>query len=131
MQEKNGLLREPSIEEVGMELEQWRKTKKAGERIPDSLWEAAVGLTSHHSIYQVSRRLRLNYMNLKKRVHDSDQQRAGCSEFIELDTAEVFCTGECIIEMQRRDGSTMKITFRGGTGCDPVELGKAFWREQS
>jgi hypothetical protein len=129
MEEKNSLVKELSIEEVSIELEQWRETKKARERIPEPLWEAAVKLTSHYSINQVSERLRLNYRDLKKRIHSSGQQGLNSSKFIELDTAEMFCTGECIVEMQRRDGSTMKISFQGGTCCDLVELGKVFWSE--
>jgi hypothetical protein len=131
VQEKNSLSGELSIEEVSMEFDRWRDTKKAGERIPESLWETAVGLTSHYSISQVSQRLRLNYMDLKRRVHSSSKQEFSCAEFIELNPAQVFPTGECIIEMHRGDGSTMKMSFRGGMGCDPVELAKAFWGEHS
>jgi hypothetical protein len=132
MQEKNCLVTEANIEKVVVELEQWRKNKKGGERIPESLWEAAVDLTRHYSIYHVSRRLRLSYADLKKRVHNSKEEEPGSCKFIELTPAQVVASGgECIIEMHRRDGAGMKITVRGAMDCDLIELGKAFWTERS
>jgi hypothetical protein len=121
MQEKNCLVTETSIEEVVVELEEWRKSKRAGERIPEPLWEAAVDLSRHYSIYHVSRRLRLSYADLKKRVHSSKEEEPGSCKFIELTPAQVFAGGgECIIEMHRRDGAGMKITLRGAMDCDLI-----------
>jgi hypothetical protein len=132
MQEKSCLASEATIEEVGVELEQWRKNKKAGERIPEPVWEAAVELTRRHAVSQVARRLRLSYTELKRRVYDSEKETPGSCEFIELTPAQVFPTnGECIIEMHRPDGAGMKITLRGAVGRELVELGKAFWSERS
>ena len=132
MREKSCVARETSIEEVGVELEEWRKNKKPGERIPESVWKAAVGLTRHHPMSQVARLLRLSYTELKKRVHSSKEENPGGCEFIELPPAQVFFPGgECIIEMHRPDGAGMKISLRGSMGCDLVELGKAFWGEIS
>jgi hypothetical protein len=105
---------DPVLEGALTEFERWRKIRKSGERIPESLWEAAVGLTQRYTISQVSRWLRLNYTELRKRSHGSSKQGLGCSQFIQLDTAEVFSAGECIIEMRRRGGAKAVVHAAAG-----------------
>jgi hypothetical protein len=115
---------ESSLERVCGEFEQWRKTRKAGERIPESLWEEAVGLTEHYSINQVSRWLHLSYADLKHRVEHPKEPAS--PEFIRVDPAQVFGFGQCIVEMHQPDGR--RIVFRGLSGSEAIELGKALWR---
>ncbi len=58
----------PTLEGVRRRFETWRKRRWCRGPIPESLWQAAIGLCEEHSIGEVSRRLRLNYKGLKKRV---------------------------------------------------------------
>jgi len=37
---------------------------------------------------------------------------------------------ECIIEMEDRGGSTMKMCFKNITGFHLLELGRSFWSKQ-
>ena len=59
----------PDIEETRNQLIHWRESKKsAREPIPERLWEQARDLANKYSINEVSKHLRLNYTDLKKRL---------------------------------------------------------------
>ena len=61
----------PTLEVVRNQFEAWRKRRRCRGRIPEALWQAAVELCREHSIFEVSRSLRLNYNGLKNRVPKS------------------------------------------------------------
>jgi hypothetical protein len=50
------------------QLEQFRSTRPARTKLPESLWQAAVELARQHGIYAVAHPLRLDYTRLKQRV---------------------------------------------------------------
>ena len=58
----------PTLEDVQGQIEAWRKRAHRGRRIPEAFWDAAVSLCREHSVHSVSRTLRLNYNDLKKRL---------------------------------------------------------------
>ena len=58
----------PTVEQVRDQFEQWRNTREKRTDIPDELWQAAISLAEHTSVYQISKELRLNYTDLKHRV---------------------------------------------------------------
>ena len=49
-------------------MEDWRKSHTPRRRLPEELWEAAVGVARQEGIYQTARVLRLDYANLKRRI---------------------------------------------------------------
>ena len=120
------------LESVRYQFEQWRRTRKnRRERVPENLWSAAVGLRKQYSVNQISRALRLNYSDLKKRISEenvySKRKRISVSDFVELDWQSGFCASECLIEMEDAYGSKMRMRFKGRADLDLLELGKAFW----
>ena len=124
----------PSLEEVRGRFETWRSRKKAGSPIPESLWEAAVSQCQDHSILEVSRSFRLNYNDLKTRVHDPEKKAlpstVGSMEFVEIDLEGVSKPPECIVEMEAANGAKLRVHYLGyQKGIDPVELAKVFWRQ--
>jgi hypothetical protein len=50
------------------QLEQFRSTQPRRTKLPESLWQAAVELARQHGVYPVAHPLRLDYMQLKKRL---------------------------------------------------------------
>jgi hypothetical protein len=66
---------------VRAKIDAWRKRKKGGEAMPPELWAAAVSLArGKHTIYEVSRWLKVDYGALKRRVaeeEDADVPRLG------------------------------------------------------
>ena len=49
-------------------MEAWCNDPKKSRRIPQELWQAAVGLSKEYAINQISKALRLGYTDLKKRI---------------------------------------------------------------
>jgi hypothetical protein len=126
----------PVFKSVRDRFEIWRKHKKPADPIPQELWQSAVELCEAHPIYQVSRTLRLNYKDLKDRVQRgkdmSFSSRDGRGGFVALDFGASLMSSECLVEMEARNGSKMKIYFRGAPkDLDPVGLSRAFWRQGS
>ncbi len=123
----------PTLEQVRDRFETWRRGKKAGSRIPKCLWTAAVEVCEEHPVWQVSRVLRLNYNELKRRVNSSghlavcESQRGG--GFVELTLGTSPQVSECTVELENAAGAKLKMRFCGG--FDPLELARAFWRQGS
>jgi len=121
---------QPTVEEVQQLFEQWRRTKRRRDRIPQSLWEAAVSLSGQHSTHLISKLLHLNHTDVSDRIRAHREgdgvQRPHESAFIELDVISPPIAGECTIEMQRPDGGRMKICVKGSC-IDAAELSNVFW----
>ena len=124
-----------TLEEVRNQFEAWRKRRRCRTRIPETLWQAAEDLCSEHSICEVSQALRLNYNDLKDRVQRSKDRGLAIGQgpdlnFVRLDLRTPIMPSECLVEMEAPNGAKMKMAFKGVPGdFDPVELGRAFWRQ--
>ena len=125
----------PTLEAVRNQFQAWRKRRRCRSRIPESLWQAAVGLCRDHSICEVSRALRLNYNGLKNRVtraRDGSSAVGQSSDlhFVKLDLGAPMMPSECLVEMEASNGARMRMSFKGvPRDFDPVGLGRAFWRQ--
>ena len=140
MRETNSLIStptvKPTLEVVRNQFEIWRKRRRCRSPIPESLWQAAVGLCREHSICEVSQTLRLNYNGLKNRVTRARDRSPAVGQgpdlgFVRLDLGGAIAPSECLVEMEAPDGSKMRMSFKGvPSDFDPVELGRAFWRQR-
>jgi len=125
----------PTLEVVRNRFETWRKRRRCRSRIPESLWQAAVQLCKEHSVFAVSRALRLDYNDLKGRVQRSRDGgpalgRSPDLGFVRFDLGTPIMPSECLVEMESPNGARMRMSFKGGPrDFDPVELGRAFWRQ--
>lgn len=120
----------PTIEDVRQRFEQWRESRKHRTPIPESLWKGAVSLCADHSIYRISRSLRLDYNALKRRVCSSHPESlpesVPSSTFVELDLKASLPEAECLVEREDKDGAKRKMHIKGRLCLDPLELLKAF-----
>jgi transposase len=57
-----------AILQLQRQLEQFRSTRPKRTKLPEPLWQAAVELARQHGVYPVAHPLRLDYMQLKKRL---------------------------------------------------------------
>jgi hypothetical protein len=125
----------PTLEQVREQFELWRQSREKRSAIPDTLWQAAVNLCQEHTISKVSSTLRLNYAELKHRVHVfAVSHPVPCmtaSNFIELNMSPSKVASECIVEMSDQKGATLRMHFKGEAGLDLLELGRAFWSKRS
>ena len=121
----------PTLQDVLREFETWRGVRKVRSRIPEQLWEAAVKLSSNYTTHQISKALRLDYVELKNRISTTMQDKAQsepgkAASFVEVDFCNSISASECSVEIEKSDGSKMKMFFRGGIGLDLMDLGKQF-----
>ena len=68
------------------QFEQFRATHPPRSKLPESLWQSAVALAKEHGLYPVAHALRLDYMELKKRLGGSARRRRRATppRFVEL-----------------------------------------------
>jgi hypothetical protein len=115
----------PSLEEVQKQFDTWRNNKKRRRPIPEALWSAAIELTGNYTIGQISRALRLNYQELKRRVQA--RQCDGSAQFVEVNIGESIYRSECTVEMEDRRGAKMRMHIKGGVNLEG--LAKTFWEK--
>ena len=120
--------KEPSLDEVRAQFEQWRHSRDKREAIPEALWKAAASLYPAHSLHRISSALRLNHTQLKQRIHEQQAVALpAVPAFIELGISDAATPCECNVEMQHRDGAQMRIQFKGGSRPDLMKLARLFW----
>jgi hypothetical protein len=109
----------------------WRRTRKAGTRIPKSLWASAVRLAGTYGVNQTAITLGLDYYGLKKRVEEkpsaSARKSASTPAFVELASPSLAGSGECIVEFEDVAGARMRVHLKGGDTPDMIALSRSFW----
>ena len=109
-------------------LAAWRNNLKKSRRMPQELWQAAVGLSKEYAINKISKELCLSYTDLKKRVMAHSKENLPTiktqmdMKFIELGVEPSSSTPEFIVEMEEGNGAKMKIHLRSMTDLDHYEL---------
>lgn len=111
----------------------WReKRKNSRSAIPEELWSAAVMLCMENSVHKISRGLRLNHTELKKRVV-SRGSTLPCSaipaaqDFITINIPRMDDGAAILIEMEHRNGDRMRMHFKGQADLDLQAFAKSFW----
>ena len=120
MDEKAGGRNLPAVvERVCCEFEVWRSQRRGNERIPERLWKLAVRAARKHGVHLVSTAVGLEHAALKRRVHPSPvEPTTEVTRFVELpSTAGVDSVG-CVVEIQKGNGTQLRVRAREGTGVD-------------
>ena len=122
-----------SLEQLGERFRRWRETRVRGERIPQRLWAAAVGMAREHGLQRVVGELRVDPDRLKQRLeHESGAADAGKGDtrFVELrvspaPSAASLC--ECAVELENGRGAKMRVELNGNGLAGLAGLCSAFW----
>lgn len=111
----------------------WRDTRKAGDRIPASLWALATKLAATHGTARVASALRLDYYALKKRVGQqsspASSSRSSRPEFVEC-TLPIATLGECTAVFEDGTGASMRVRMKNCQASDLATLGRSFWNAE-
>ena len=115
-------------------FEKWRRSRKTGARIPEPLWDAAVGLAREHGINPVVRALGLDYYCLKrrmagKRTRRTTTRKVASPRFVEVDLSGSFPGSGCVVELEHPSGAKMTLRFSGREGMDLAALTTSFWSQ--
>lgn len=124
-----------TLEQVCQQFEYWRQSREKRCPIPEELWQAAESLYPEHSLYHISKALRLNYTDLKQRFEQKEPTfippTIHSTEFIELNVNSAIPPAECLVEMEDPYGAKMRMQVKGGARLDLIELGKLFLSRRS
>ena len=116
-------------------VEHWREHREgARSRIPEELWEAAVGVALVEGVYPTCRALRFDYARLKERVEQAESKARGrgtATAFVELDAGHLGGSGQTVVEFVGRRGGRVRIDVSGTSRVDVVGLAQAFWSHES
>jgi hypothetical protein len=135
------------LEGLRQGFEEWRETREAHARIPDSLWASAMLAAGRYGLSKTATALRVNYYALKKRlaakraasggvVRNRGEARnaatagagaEGTSRFIELPRLALSDSGECLVAWEDASGAKMRVRLRGVGIPDLAALGRSFW----
>ena len=105
----------------------WRKSRKAGERIPKRLWNSAAKLAAIYGVCRTATALKLDYNSLKRHLSLQSKVLPPKSQFLELPSPPLSFGNECIIEFEDSDGASMRVHLKGSEVPDVLSLGKSFW----
>ena len=118
------------IVQLQRRFDEFRSSRPHRAKLPETLWESAVELARQHGLYSVAHPLRLDYVQLKKRLGGvSDlRKKAAKPTFVELVAAHPATMSECVVEFESSIGSKMRIQWKGSSTPDWASLLRA-WRE--
>ena len=130
MDRKSTLAIPEPIVQLQRQLEQFRSTQPRRTKLPESLWQAAVELARQHGVYPVAHPLRLDYMQLKKRLGGvpSPRRKTTKPAFVELVAPTPGKLDGCVIEFESSRGDKMRIQWKATVPPDWASLLRA-WRE--
>jgi len=86
------------------QLDQFRSTQPRRTKLPEPLRQTAVELARQHGIYPVAHPLRLDYMQLKKRLGGVPSRRRKISQpaFVELIKPQPAALAEYVLSAKKR-----------------------------
>jgi len=109
--------------ETRQRLEEWRAANRPRSPLPEWVWQEAITLAQRHGVNCTARVLRLDYMQLKKRLPARPQLRS--ANFVELIAATVPNSARCLIEVESPHGK-LRVEMSGAP--DWSQLLRA-WRQ--
>jgi hypothetical protein len=119
---------EARLNEVAEAFEQWRATRKRRDRIPESLWEAAGELAPFYSTFKISKTLRLDFKELKRRINLCATQSPPL-EFVELKVEQMFSSTPCRLRLCSPAGFELEIQIEGDLPTPVYQLMSCFLKE--
>ncbi len=123
------------LSDVQSQFERWRRSRKRGTRIPETLWRAAVEAAEEHGVSKAAQVLSLDYYKLKTRVESPPEPPARITspesepatgrEFLEI---PLFASApECVFEMKDAQGARLRVELRGAATAHCQTLAQALW----
>ena len=119
------------LSRVEQALCRWRRSRKPGARIPESLWRKAVAAACQCGVSRTAQRLSLSYYSLQRRVEQERQSslasEAPAATFVELTAPMLASPAEYSVELENASGSRMRVCLKGGATLDLAALVRNFW----
>ena len=108
-------------------FQSWREKREPGSRIPQDLWDMAVGLARIHGVSRTATVLGLDYYSLRKRVEAAvARPQATATSFVEL-PSPIRVGKECRLELDNGTGAIMRVHLVGYEVADVAAVSRSFW----
>ena len=123
----------PRLERAAVRFAQWRRTRRVGARIPESLWQLASRLAASYGVSRTAALLGLDYYAMQRRTESQSslaappRQAVDTPAFIELPGSTLAPAGEYVLEFENAAGSKLRVHCKGGAIPDLVALGRSLW----
>lgn len=126
------------VEELRKRFEEFRNQHQRRTRLPEELWRAAAEIAERRGMNVVCRRLRLDANSLKKWMGKgvsgpgrkyTRRERAAVAPptaFVELLTPASGVAASCIIEVESRRGSKLRLEVKGIATSEIAQLIHSF-----
>ena len=132
------------LEQVCIDVKQWRETRPKLGQMPAELWDEATSAARELGVYPVARALGINYTTLKERTGAGPKQRrtgtrrgqentprGTGSGFIEVSNIPMLrepagSEGTTVVEVVAADGARLTIRLQGKSQADVAGLVTAF-----
>ena len=104
---------EEQLREVAEQLTQWRQSRPSvrGSRIPAALWNEILLVAEELSVPHVAKHLSLKPQALQRRRGETEAKSPSTiPRFVEV-TAAAGASGAVAVEVQRPDGTRLRITY--------------------
>jgi hypothetical protein len=121
-----------TLDEVAARFENWRQNRRGKASIPDELWSAAVKVARKEGLNRTSKRLRVEWNQLKRRMTTAGtvSRPPAHPVFVELTAPRAGSGQECMIEMEGRRGK-LRIHLKETTVADLASLSRTLWEKAS
>jgi len=105
------------LEEVRRRFAEWRETRETMGPIPEELWSEAASCATEYGAYRTARALGLDSGKLKRRIGPGKKGRRKKASprqpaFVEVAPARPTATPECVLEVESRTGTRLRIQLR-------------------
>ena len=119
------------LEETRLRFEEWRSTRASKAcRIPPELWATARSCASEYGAYRTAQVLGLDSGKLKRQMSPGTKRaKRRPATFVEFVPASREPLAECVLELENRAGSRLRIHLKGTALPDLMELARSFTRE--
>ncbi len=124
------------LEEARRRFEEWRRTRVKAGPIPEELWSEAESCAAEYGSYSTARALGLDSGKLKGRVEPGKKGRKKKASrrrptFVEVPPAQPAPASECVLEVESRSGTRLRIQLRATSLAEVAELARSLAREGS
>jgi hypothetical protein len=106
-------------------FDEWRRLRTRRRRIPEALWTAAAEAAREHGVWQTSRRLKVDYYSLKRRLAAACAHGSEPIRFVEVTPKGLSPAPACVLEMQDRRGRRLRVELRDAAGAEATA--RALW----
>jgi len=96
--------------EARQRLDQWRSANHPRSPLPEWVWAEAIRLAQRYGVNSTARAMRLDYMQLKKRLPIQPQPKP--ARFVELIASTVPNGSRCVIEMESKQ-EKLRVEMNG------------------